>query len=157
MMVCVTFTLCWSIPSQCRQQPHGNLVRGCHTVILCFSLFKTGSLSRSILMHIRGKAMAYACTKRFVESQDKVALNIKAGRSSASPCGSVRITSFFFTKTGLGNRAAATLMVIVMLPFFFLAMYEKDGFPAEKILFHIIGAKFLYVRVSVFISVKIRV
>jgi len=25
------------------------------------------------------------------------------------------------------------LMVVLMLPFFFLAMYEKDGMPAEKI------------------------
>ena len=38
---------------------------------------------------------------------------------------------------------AATLMIIVMLPFFFFAMYEKDGFPAEKILLHIIRQKFL--------------
>ena len=30
-----------------------------------------------------------------------------------------------------------------MLPFFFLAMYEKDGFPAEKILYFMIRQKFL--------------
>ena len=30
-----------------------------------------------------------------------------------------------------------------MLPFFFLAMYEKDGFPAEKILHFMIRQKFL--------------
>ena len=41
-------------------------------------------------------------------------------------------------------------MVIVMLPFFFLAMYEKDGFPAEKILFHIIRQKFLRPGVRVY-------
>ena len=34
-------------------------------------------------------------------------------------------------------------MVIAMLPFFFLAMYEKDGFPAEKILYFMIRQKFL--------------
>ena len=34
-------------------------------------------------------------------------------------------------------------MVAVMLPFFFLAMYEKDGFPAEKILYFMIRQKFL--------------
>lgn len=30
-----------------------------------------------------------------------------------------------------------------MLPFFFLAMYEKDGFSAEKILYFMIRQKFL--------------
>ena len=35
------------------------------------------------------------------------------------------------------------MMVAVMLPFFFLAMYEKDGFPAEKILYFMIRQKFL--------------
>ena len=39
--------------------------------------------------------------------------------------------------------AAALLMVALMLPFFFLAMYEKDGFPAEKILYFMIRQKFL--------------
>ena len=34
-------------------------------------------------------------------------------------------------------------MVGVMLPFFFLAMYEKDGFPAEKILYFMIRQKIL--------------
>ena len=34
-------------------------------------------------------------------------------------------------------------MVGAMLPFFFLAMYEKDGFPAEKILYFMIRQKIL--------------
>jgi len=33
------------------------------------------------------------------------------------------------------------LMIGLMLPLFFLAMYEKDGQPAEKILWNIIRAK----------------
>lgn len=33
-------------------------------------------------------------------------------------------------------------MIGVMLPFFFLAMYEKDGMPLEVILNHFIEAKF---------------
>lgn len=35
------------------------------------------------------------------------------------------------------------IMVGIMLPFFVLAMYERDGFPAEKILYFIIRQKFL--------------
>ena len=33
-------------------------------------------------------------------------------------------------------------MVLVMLPFFFLAMYEKDGLPCEAILFNYIRFTF---------------
>jgi hypothetical protein len=39
-----------------------------------------------------------------------------------------------------------------MLPFFFFAMYEKDGFPAEKILLHIIRQKFLRPGIRVYRS-----
>ena len=38
---------------------------------------------------------------------------------------------------------AALLMVAVMLPFFFIAMYEKDGQPAEKYLRDVIEMRFL--------------
>lgn len=38
-------------------------------------------------------------------------------------------------------------LVIVALPFFFLAMYEKDGQPAEKILRNYIRSRFLTPRV----------
>ena len=34
-----------------------------------------------------------------------------------------------------------------MLPFFFLAMYERDGLPLEKVLKNIIRTRFLYPRV----------
>ena len=34
----------------------------------------------------------------------------------------------------LGTSTAGILMVLIMAPFFFLAMYEKDGLPFEQIL-----------------------
>ena len=43
----------------------------------------------------------------------------------------------------MGTSAASLLMVGIMLPFFFVAMYEKDGFPAEKILYFMIRQKIL--------------
>ena len=50
----------------------------------------------------------------------------------------------FFLVKATGNVSLAALsMMIVMLPLFFLAMYEKDGFPAEKILYFMIRQKFL--------------
>ena len=50
---------------------------------------------------------------------------------------------YFLTKDMIGTQGAAFIMVAVMMPFFFLAMYTKDGFPAEKILYFMIRQKFL--------------
>ena len=44
----------------------------------------------------------------------------------------MEIPFYLFTKDILGSDISALGMVAVMLPFFFLAMYEKDGFPAEE-------------------------
>lgn len=57
--------------------------------------------------------------------------------------GAAGIPLYFFTKGVFGTQASTLLMVAVMLPFFFMAMYERDGFPAEKILYFIIRQKFI--------------
>ena len=46
----------------------------------------------------------------------------------------VGIPFYIFTKDPLGTSVSGVLMIFIMLPFFFLAMYEKDGLPFEKIL-----------------------
>ena len=51
---------------------------------------------------------------------------------------------YYFMKPVIGIEAASLLMVGIMLPFFFVGMFEKDGFPAEKHLFHVIRQKILY-------------
>ena len=48
------------------------------------------------------------------------------------------IPHFFFLKNSIATSAAAICMIVVMLPFFLLAMYEKNGQPLEKILRNII-------------------
>lgn len=74
----------------------------------------------------------------------KVALNLTKRQiicfSGAAITG---VPLYFLTKGVLGMQAAALIMVGVMLPFFFLAMYERDGFPAEKILYFMIRQKML--------------
>lgn len=51
---------------------------------------------------------------------------------------------FFFLLKSAGNVSLAALgMIIIMLPLFFLAMYEKDGQPLEVIANHFIQAKFV--------------
>lgn len=54
---------------------------------------------------------------------------------------------FFWVKS-FGNVSLASLMMIlVMLPLFFLAMYEKDGQPLEVIAGHFIQSKFIRPKV----------
>ena len=47
----------------------------------------------------------------------------------------VGVPIFFLAKAHLDLSTAAMLMVVIMLPFIFFALYEKDGQPAEKYLF----------------------
>lgn len=55
----------------------------------------------------------------------------------------VGIPIYFLTKGVIGTQIAAFLMIGVMLPFFFLAMYKKDGFPAEKVFYFMLKQKIL--------------
>ena len=50
---------------------------------------------------------------------------------------------YFLLSDKTGNSMAAMVMMLVMLPFFLLGMYEKNGQPLEKVLRQIIQAAFL--------------
>ena len=74
----------------------------------------------------------------------KVALNLtKRQIICFGMAAAVGIPLYFLTRGAVGTQAAMLLMVGAMLPFFFLAMYTKDGFPAEKILYFMVRQKFL--------------
>ena len=53
----------------------------------------------------------------------------------------VGVPVYFLTRGALGNSAAILVMMGLMLPFFFLAMYERDGQSAEVVLKNFIRAK----------------
>ena len=53
----------------------------------------------------------------------------------------VGLPVYFLTKGTIGNSAAVLLMIGLMMPFFFFAMFERDGQPAEKILKNILRHK----------------
>ena len=59
----------------------------------------------------------------------------------------VGVPAYLFCRGALGNSAAMLLMIGLMLPFFFFAMYERDGLPLEKVLKNILRTRFLYPRV----------
>ena len=56
----------------------------------------------------------------------------------------IGIPAYLFTRSAIGNTGAMFLMIFIMLPFFLLAMYERDGLPFEKVLRNIIRVKFLW-------------
>ena len=54
---------------------------------------------------------------------------------------------YFLTRGLLGNSNAATIMVVLMVPAFVFAMYEKDGQPLEVVADHFIETKFVRPKV----------
>ena len=75
----------------------------------------------------------------------KILLNLTARQlicfGSAAAIG---VPAYFLTRGLLGNSGAVLVMIALMLPAFFIAMYEKDGQPAEKILRNIIRLRFFF-------------
>ncbi|MCD8225414.1 MAG: PrgI family protein [Clostridiales bacterium] len=59
----------------------------------------------------------------------------------------IGLPSFFGLKS-MGNASLATMaMIIIMLPLFLLALYERDGRPLEVIVYQFIQAKFIRPKV----------
>lgn len=56
----------------------------------------------------------------------------------------VGIPTYLLTRPAIGGTGAMILMIALMLPFFFMAMYERDGLPFEKVVRNIARAKFLW-------------
>jgi hypothetical protein len=56
----------------------------------------------------------------------------------------IGVPVYIFTRGAIGNSPAVLLMMGLMLPFFFTAMYEKDGQPAEIVLRNIIRTRFYW-------------
>ena len=89
-------------------------------------------------------AISVAVPKHLSGIKTKVAMNLtKRQLVCFGSAGAVGIPFYIFTKGVIGTQASALIMVALMLPFFFLAMYEKDGFPAEKILYFMLRQKIL--------------
>lgn len=55
----------------------------------------------------------------------------------------VGLPLFFLLKDSTGTSAASFVMIVVMLPCFLMAMYEKHGQPLEVVVKNIIQTKFV--------------
>ena len=55
----------------------------------------------------------------------------------------IGVPLFFLLKDSTGTSMAAVAMILVMLPCFLLAMYEKHGQPLETVIKNVIQTKFI--------------
>ncbi len=55
----------------------------------------------------------------------------------------VGVPLFFLLKKPLGSSSASLCMILVMLPFFMLALYEKNGQPMEQVVKNFVRVCFL--------------
>ena len=72
----------------------------------------------------------------------KVAFNLTRRQLVCfSIAGAIGIPVYFLTREPIGTSAAVLVMIALMLPLFFIAMYEKDGQSAEIVLRNILRVK----------------
>lgn len=90
--------------------------------------------------------MAYVpVPKDLSKVKTKVALGLtKRQLICFSIAAAIGVPTYFLTRGVIGNSPAVLVMILFMLPAFFVAMYEKDGQPAEKILLNFIRARWFY-------------
>jgi hypothetical protein len=55
----------------------------------------------------------------------------------------IGVPLFFLLKGSVGNSFAVIVMILVMLPFFLFAMYERNGQPLENVLRNVIQTLFI--------------
>lgn len=88
--------------------------------------------------------MAYVTIpKDLTKVKNKVAFNLTLRQIICIVVGAaLGIPFYFLTRNYIGTSGAATGMVLLMLPAFLFAMYEKDGMPLEQILQNIFRVYF---------------
>ena len=89
--------------------------------------------------------MAYVpVPKDLTKVKTKVAFNLTKRQLVCFGSGAlIGVPLFFLLRGPAGNSVAAMCMMLVMLPFFMLAMYEKHGQPLEKIVGNILKVAFI--------------
>lgn len=89
--------------------------------------------------------MAYVPVPKDLNAvKTKVILNLTKRQLICFGSGAlIGVPLFFLLKNSIGTSSATVCMIIVMLPCFLLAMYEKNEQPLEKILKNIIQVAFL--------------
>lgn len=56
----------------------------------------------------------------------------------------VGVPTYLLTRSAIGNTVGMLVMITLMLPCFFMAMYERDGLPFEKVARNVLRVLFLW-------------
>lgn len=90
--------------------------------------------------------MAYVPVPKDLNAvKTKVLLNLTKRQLVCFSAGAaLGVPLFFLLKAHTGVSTAALCMMLVMLPFFLLAMYEKNSQPPEKLIRNIVQVCFLH-------------
>lgn len=88
--------------------------------------------------------MAYVSVpKDLTKVKNKVAFNLTRRQIICfGAAGAVGIPFYFLSRNVAGDSTAMMGMVLIMIPAFLFAMYEKDGMPLEKVLMNIITVRY---------------
>ncbi len=91
-----------------------------------------------------GISIAYVTIpKDLSQVKTKFLFNLTKRQVICFGCGILAGLPLFFILRGvMPASAAALIMIVVMMPFFLFAMYERNGEPLEKVLRHVYDARF---------------
>ena len=88
-------------------------------------------------------AISVAVPKELSGIKTKIVFNLTKRQLICFGSGGFLGSCFYIaTNDVVGTELSTFAMMIVLFPFLFLAMYEKEGFPAEKWLYLMLRQKF---------------
>ena len=92
-----------------------------------------------------GDSMAYIPVPKDLSAvKTKVFFNLTKRQIICFGSGAlISVPLFFMLKGAIGTSTAALVMIFIMLPFFLLAMYERNGQPLEKVVKTMITVMFV--------------
>ncbi len=82
--------------------------------------------------------------KDLTKIKTKVAFNLtKRQLICFSVAAATAVPVYFLTRDSIGNMGAMLLLIVVAMPSFLVAMYEKNGQPFEKVVRTVIKSRFI--------------
>lgn len=82
--------------------------------------------------------------KDLTKIKTKVAFNLtKRQLICFSVAAATAVPVYFLTRDSIGNMGAMLLLIVVAMPSFLVAMYEKNGQPFEKVVRSVIKSRFI--------------
>lgn len=78
----------------------------------------------------------------------KIAFNLTKRQLISFGIGAIiGVPTYLGIRNSVGNDVALLVMIVLMMPFFFTAIFEKDGIPFERYVKYIIRQKYLYPKI----------